>query len=243
MMFPLFAAGTTSNKKLIHRLDPRVKLLSMCFFVLAVIFTPYQRPLKFMMYFLLLLLLAVMDRIPFRAAVGRLLLLVPLLLFLGLSAVLFGGNKPQENVNILWNITVKSGLTFLSLLVLTLTTDFYDLVKILELVKLPQVIPSLLSFAYRYSFLFLGEAKRMLTAKEARSFGKKNKIEEIRTLTRLLPRLFLRALDRSERIYAAMLARGYKGSIQTLKYFNLQKADFVFIFLFLSTTAVIWVWP
>jgi len=243
MMFPFFAAKKTSAKQFIHGLDPRIKLLSMCFFILAIIFTPYQRPFKFMMYFLLLLLLTVVDRIPLKAAFGRLLLLGPFLLFLGLSKVLFGQNEPQENLNIIWNITVKSGLTFLSLLVLTLTTDFYDLIKSLELFKLPRVVPALLAFAYRYSFLFLREAKRMWAAKEARTFGKRKKIEEIKTLTRLLPRLFLRVFDRSERIYAAMLARGYKGTIQTLKYFKLQRVDFFFIILFLSIITVIWVWP
>jgi len=79
---------------------------------------------------------------------------------------------------------------------LTLTTDFYDLIKSLELFKLPRVVPALLAFAYRYSFLFLREAKRMWAAKEARTFGKRKKIEEIKTLTRLLPRLFLRVFDR-----------------------------------------------
>jgi len=241
-MFPFFAAKKTPTKHLIHGLDPRIKLLSMSFFMVAIVFTPYQRPFKFMMYFLLLLLLAVVDRIPLKAILRKLLFLGPLLLLLGLSVILFGQNVASENLNIIWNIIVKSGLIFLCLLVLTLTSDFYDIIKSLELFKVPRVIPSLLSFAYRYSLLLLSEAIRMLMAKEARSFGKREKKEEIKILTKFLPCLFLRALDRSERIYAAMLARGYNGTIQTLKYFKLQRVDFFFIILFLSIITVIWVW-
>lgn len=242
-MYPFMTNRTTSHRGVIHDLDPRIKLVALSFFILAVIFTPSPRPLKFMMYFLILLLLAIIDRIPWKMAVGKLILLGPLLLFLGFSVVLFGQNAPLENVNIIWNITVKSVLTFLSLLFLTLTTDFYDLVKSLELFKVPRIVTSLLSFSFRYSFLLLSEGRRMMLAKEARTFRKRKRIEEIKTLVRLLPRLFLRVVDRSERIYAAMLAKGYKGRIQTLKYFKLKSIDFVFIFLFLSIITVIWVWP
>jgi energy-coupling factor transporter transmembrane protein EcfT len=38
--------------------------------------------------------------------------------------------------------------------------------------------------------------------------------------------------ERSERIYAAMLSRGYEGKIRTLSFFRLGKRDFFFIFLF-----------
>ena len=115
-MFPFFAAKKTPTKHLIHGLDPRIKLLSMSFFMVAIVFTPYQRPFKFMMYFLLLLLLAVVDRIPLKAILRKLLFLGPLLLLLGLSVILFGQNVASENLNIIWNIIVKSGLIFLCLI-------------------------------------------------------------------------------------------------------------------------------
>ena len=39
--------------------------------------------------------------------------------------------------------------------------------------------------------------------------------------------LFLRALERSERVYAAMLSRGYDGHMRTLTRFRMMTLDWV----------------
>lgn len=221
-----------SNKRFLHRLDPRAKLISFFVLIFAIAFTPSHQYLKFMIYFFMLFLMIVLDRIPLKDLGKRLLLIIPLLFFLASSVLLFGKNQPYRELYIIWNISIKSILIFLSLAVLSLTTEIYHLLKALELLKLPRIIPSLLSFAYRYSFLLAREAERLNRARESRSFGRKKKRVEIKMLSRLLPHLFFRTLTRSERIYAAMLSRGYEGKIQTLSFYKPGKEDFLFIFLF-----------
>jgi len=221
-----------SKKRFLHRLDPRVKLISFFVIILAVVFTPSHHYLKFMVYFFLLLFIIILDRIPIKDLGKRLFFIFPLLIFLASSLLLFGKNKHSGDLDILWNILIKSLLSYLSLAVLSLTTEFYHLVKGLELLKLPRIIPSILSFAYRYNFLFVREAERLNRAKESRSFGKRKKLGEIKILSQLVPHLFFRTYARSERIYAAMLSRGYEGKIKTLSFFKPGKKDFLFIFLF-----------
>ena len=41
--------------------------------------------------------------------------------------------------------------------------------------------------------------------------------------------MFLRTYDRGERVYVAMLARGYGGTMPRLDAFALRRADFVFL--------------
>lgn len=221
-----------SKKRFLHRLDPRVKLISFFVLILAVVFTPSHHYLKFMVYFFMLLFMIILDRIPIKDLGKRLFFIFPLLVFLASSLILFGKNQHSGDLDILWNILIKSLLSYLSLAVLSLTTEFYHLVKGLELLKLPRIIPSILSFAYRYNFLFVREAERLNRAKESRSFGKRKKLGEIKILSQLVPHLFFRTYARSERIYAAMLSRGYEGKIKTLSFFKPGKKDFLFIFLF-----------
>lgn len=241
-MMPLFfSEKPISRKKFLHQLDPRVKLFVFTVIIFVIIFTPSRQFFKFMVYFLMLLLMIAFDRIPLKSLGKRLLLIVPLLIFLTFSVIIFGENQPPQKLDILWNIMIKSALCFLSAAVLTLTTEFYDLIKGLELLRLPLIVPSLLSFAYRYSFLFVKEAVRMNRAKESRSFGKRKKLMEIKIFSRLLPHLFFRTLERGERIYAAMLSRSYDGRIQTLNYFKPEMNDFFFIFLFLFILLVTWI--
>lgn len=231
-----------SKKRFLHRLDPRVKLISFFVLILAFVFTPSHQYLKFMVYFFMLLFMIVLNRVTVKDLGKRLFFIFPLLVFLASSLLLFGKNKFYQDLDILWNILIKSVLCFLSLAVLSLTTEFYYLVKGLELLKLPRIIPSILSFAYRYSFLFGREAERLNRAKESRNFGKRKKLDEIKIISRLLPHLFLRTFARSERIYAAMLSRGYEGKIKTLNFFKPGRKDFLFVSFFLSLLVITLIW-
>ena len=91
-MDPFLSQKAGWQQGLSSHFDPRIKIVAISFFMVAVIFTPYHQPFKFMMYFLSLLLLAVIERIPWKEAIGKVILLGPLLLFLGLSILLFAKN-------------------------------------------------------------------------------------------------------------------------------------------------------
>ncbi|MFP4083120.1 MAG: cobalt ECF transporter T component CbiQ [Candidatus Aminicenantes bacterium] len=243
-MMSFFTTGDQNPKKrFVHQLDPRVKLISFFTLGLAAVFTPSRCFLKFMGYFLMLLILVVVDRIPVKEVGKRMALILPLLFFLASSVLLFGGEKFSQDLMIIWNLFIKSFLIFLSLAVLSLTTEFHHLVKALELLRIPRLIPALLFFAHRYSFLFSQEGQRMLRARESRRFGRKKKMAEIKLFSRLLSPLFFRTFSRSERVYAAMLSRGYEGKIQTMSFLSLGTRDILFIFFFFSILVFIWVWP
>jgi cobalt/nickel transport system permease protein len=95
------------------------------------------------------------------------------------------------------------------------------------------VVISVLTFAYRYIFLFSDEAERMRRAKKSRTFKRQKPTDGIKTLVPMVSHLFLRAFERAEKIYAAMLSRGFDRKIETLTPFKISKKDWIFFSVFL----------
>ena len=74
-----------------------------------------------------------------------------------------------------------------------------------------------IEFAYRYLFVVTDEASRMLQARAGRSAAVEGRRSggsirwRARVAGNLVGTLFVRSIERSERVHAAMLARGYDG--------------------------------
>jgi cobalt/nickel transport system permease protein len=87
-------------------------------------------------------------------------------------------------------------------------------------------------FLYRYLFVLADEARRMLQAREARSGapdgrGGGSVAWRAQVTGSMAGTLFLRSYERSERIYMAMLARGYDGTVRTLSPPSLRLVDWI----------------
>jgi cobalt/nickel transport system permease protein len=121
------------------------------------------------------------------------------------------------------SVVVKSWLSVQAALLLTATTHFTAVLYALRALRLPEVMVAILSFAYRYLFVMVDEAQRMLRARESRAAelpGRKGGGSiawQAAVVGRMVGTLFLRAYERSERIYVAMLSRGYGGELRALK--------------------------
>jgi cobalt/nickel transport system permease protein len=223
---------------LLHSLDPRVKIITFFFLIFVILFTPSSSHFKFLVYSLGVVFMIALSHIRIRDISRRFLLLFTLLLFLAASLFLFGKKPFTEEIAILWNLFIKSWLIFFCLAVLNLTTEFHDIIKSFEQLKVPRLITSLFSFAYRYSTLFFEEAERTRKAVVSRSFGRGGRMDKIKVMKHVLPHIFFKSLERSERIYAAMLSRGYVGKIQTFSFYRLKRIDFLYLFFFLSLLAL-----
>ena len=120
------------------------------------------------------------------------------------------------------SVVVKSWLSVQVALLLTATTHFTDLLYALRALRLPAVLVTILSFAYRYLFVMVDEAQRMLRARDCRAATLPDKAagRSLRwragVVGQMAGTLFLRSYERSERIYVAMLARGFSGELRAL---------------------------
>lgn len=119
-------------------------------------------------------------------------------------------------------IALKSWLSVQVALLLTFTTPFHDLLDAMRELRLPRIIVAIIGFMYRYLAVLGEEAQRLMRARAARSAvaadgqGGGTIAWRARVTGGMVGSLFLRSYERSERIYAAMLARGFEGTFRHL---------------------------
>jgi cobalt/nickel transport system permease protein len=119
-------------------------------------------------------------------------------------------------------ILLKSWVSVQAALLLAFTTPFHDLVDALRELRVPRIMIAIIGFMYRYLAVMTDEAGRMMRARAARSAapragGGGTVIWRATVTGRMVGSLFLRSYERSERIFAAMQARGFDGEFRYLE--------------------------
>ena len=112
-------------------------------------------------------------------------------------------------------ILAKDSLAFLGTVLLVQVTPFRELLVAMRRLGVPATLVATLHFMYRYLFVLADELDRMVTARRARTFRRSGRLDW-GLLTGLIGVLFLRSFERGERVHAAMLARGWDGTVKTL---------------------------
>lgn len=88
-----------------------------------------------------------------------------------------------------------------------LTTPFGQVLQAMRWYRVPEILVDTLAMMYRYAFLLFAEFGRMRAAAQSRG-GRSSRWREMQSLGRICAQIFMRAFDRSERIYWATFARG-----------------------------------
>lgn len=227
---------------LIHRLDPRIKLISVLTFILFVIFTKPASFIAFALYGILIFALILLSKIPFSFFLKRSLVIMPFVLMVAIfipfikegevvSAYSLGSLKLKltyEGLLILWNCLVKAYLCILSMVLLISSTRLSDLLKALEKLRCPLIFTMILSFMYRYIFVIQDELMKMRQAKEARSVGGSVWFHT-KVMSNMIGVLFMKSYERGENVYLAMRSRGFEGKINTIDSLKFKKTDFYFL--------------
>jgi cobalt/nickel transport system permease protein len=236
----------------VHRLDPRTKLITTFAFILVVVLTPPLKWQAFAIYFSLLIALILLSKVPPLYVLKRSLVIVPFVLFIAIFIPFFKPGEVAGSYNILmweisvtysglivlWNVVIKAWLSVLSLILLSSTTKFPELLKGLEQLRMPRVMVMILSFMYRYIFVLVDEVVRMKQARDSRNFGGK-RMWQLKTIGNMVGTLFIRSYERGERIYVAMVARGFDYETRTLSNLRFERADLYFGMGFLMCLAMI----
>ncbi len=219
-------------KSPVHELDPRVKTVCFVLFILAVVLTPPTHFAAFFLYAFLLFSIIFLSDVPLGYVMKRSLIIVPFAGMIGIFNLFF---KPPI---VFFNILIKSWLSVLALIVLSSTTDFPSLLKALEALKMPKLLTTILSFMYRYIFTLIEQVQKMEQARIARSYGRRG-FYQMRAAGNMLGSLFINTYERGERIYQAMLARGYHGHAHSPHRFTAHIQDTAFATFFLTALLVI----
>jgi cobalt/nickel transport system permease protein len=200
----------------LHRLDPRWKLAVTLLFVIAVVSTPMSAWPWLATEGLIVAFVVGLSGVPPRELMQRWLGFLLLVSFL---AVMIAVSHPERLhlgiLGVTLAILAKNSLAFLAVLLLANVTPFPRILHALGALGTPAVLVATLHFMYRYLHVLADELDRMVKARRARSFKRSGRLDW-GLLTGLIGVLFVRAFERGERVYAAMLARGWDGTIRTL---------------------------
>ena len=220
----------------IHRLDPRAKLVATLTFIVTVVSFPKHEITGLLPFFLFPVLLISLGDIPVKFILKKVLLVSSFAVFIGIFNPLLDRQVSSSflGVPISWgwisffSIMLKFFLTIASALLLIATTSFPGICHSLQKIGMPDIFVSQLLFLYRYIFVLVEEAMKIVRARDMRSFNKKG--HNMKTFTHLIGTLFLRTMERAERVYQAMLSRGFNGRLHAMKPYGFRAVDAAFLF-------------
>ena len=207
---------------LLHRRDPRSKIVALLVFL--VVLATAHNGLVFLLPALFLLLSAAVlaARLPLFAALLRAAVVVPFTAIFALMSWYAG----DPRLGIL--LVSKAYLSALAVLLLVATTTVPSLFNGLAAIRLPRFILLVAQFLYRYSFVISEEALHMSKAAAARGMAHRHWLPSglrFRAVAGALAALFARSYARAESIHHAMLARGFRGHLQSLESPSFREAD------------------
>ncbi|HEV2392676.1 MAG TPA: CbiQ family ECF transporter T component [Verrucomicrobiae bacterium] len=188
----------------LNRVPPGLKLAAALLILLGTALLPRRVGPPYLLPASLLLCLWPFSRMPLGYALKRLVLVEFFILGIGLLSLL----RP-EAFPALISAVVKSNLCVFTMLLLTWTTPFQEILRELRRLRLPAVMLTTLALMYRYLPVLADESRRMQRARASRTFSPSRRLAW-RSLSVIIAHLFIRSIDRAERIYLAMCARGWK---------------------------------
>jgi cobalt/nickel transport system permease protein len=221
----------------VHSLDGRIKLLLTLAFILSVALTPIGAWPVYILMFSLMLCVEVISDLGVRYVLKRSLLAFPFVLaalpviFTASGAAAFeltigpwALTVTQPGLERFLSIACKSWISVQAAVVLAASTPFPNLLAAMRAIHVPRLLVAIFSLMWRYLFVLADEALRLMRARAARSSHSENPaLKAGGSLTwraqvagGMAGGLFLRSIERSDRIYMAMVARGYDGEVRAL---------------------------
>jgi cobalt/nickel transport system permease protein len=212
-------------------MDARVKVTLALAFIVSLNLTPHGAWPAYILFFALSLSAALLARLGAGFVLKRAFLAVPFVL--AAAPLIFTGPEPHATLPLFHgfqiayspagggrfaSIAVKSWISIQAASLLASTTRVPDLLAALRQMKVPRLLVAIVGLMWRYLYVLSEEVTRMLRARSSRSATLPGSRRAGGTLPwrarvtgGMAGSLLLRSLERSDRVYAAMLSRGYNG--------------------------------
>jgi cobalt/nickel transport system permease protein len=227
-----FAEGNT----ILHRLDPRVKFIfASPLIIMVAVVKGVEGPFFALATAIVFAVLARLDPVK---VLRRLMALNAFLLVLwvflpfsypGTEVFTVGPLRAtREGVSYVLGITLKGNAIVLITIAVFGTSGAFRLAHALLHLKVPRKLVYLFFFFYRYLSVLHEEYTRLRGAMKIRCFRPGTNMHTYRTYAYLVGMLVVRSYERSERIYGAMLCRGFRGHFPLMHHFHLHLSDLAF---------------
>lgn len=207
----------------IHRLDARAQLVTTFGFILVVMSYSRYEVAALMPLFIYPVILAVMGRLPVMCLFQKIAIAAPFALFVGIFnpwldhhvEAMIGPYPVTGGWLSFVSIMLRFVLTAGAAIILVACTGIHRLCEGAARMGVPRVFVVQLMFLYRYFFVIGDEGNRMARGVRMRATG--TRALGLRMYGMLVGQMLIRAMDRAQRIYRTMVARGFEGEIHVLQ--------------------------
>ena len=177
------------------------------------------------------------SKIPLLFALRR---LRPVALFLAVVFVVFALSPAGTLRGLL--IVIRATAMVLLVFPLLGTTRFEVMMQALSSLRVPGPVVQVILFTYRYFFVHADQLRRMRIAMRARGFELRFRTWTPKILGHALGVVLVGSVERTERIYGAMVCRGFSGTFRSRTNFQTKLTDVLFCCCMLAAEGAVVVW-
>ncbi|MCB2199082.1 energy-coupling factor transporter transmembrane protein EcfT [bacterium] len=223
----------------LHELDARSKILIFFGILLSAVLVPNGHWLLFAIHLILIVLFLILSRMPVSHFLTHLGVILPILaMVLFASPFLASNSRAPVVLDLGWigtiteaglihliSLACKALLAISSVILLIHTAKFHELLRGFEQIRVPVLLIQVTAMASRYLLLLVEDVTTLRNSMVNRGY-RGRWIGQARLIGRLVGVLFLRSIERSERISHAMLSRGWRGGARRVPWTPLAWVDF-----------------
>lgn len=233
----------------LHRIDPRVRMLCVLATSIGIAVTPRLEPLS--VAAVAALCLALLARIPLPLLWRRLWVLNGFMIIVLASLPLSVDGEAvwqyaaltfsREGLEQAARIALTGNILVLLLTALVATMEPVVMAHALLHLRVPEKLVRILMFAIRYIDVLNRSRQRIARSMKARGYIARFDAHSLRSSAHMVGSLVAESMDRAQRIERAMRVRGWNGRFPVLHHFHSAPRDFVFAALFvLGLIGVLW---
>ncbi|KAA8675378.1 cobalt ECF transporter T component CbiQ [Clostridium sp. MT-14] len=243
----------SGNKSFLHRLDGRVKTV---LFLSAIIITTFLSKWYLIVSLWMLSIIGYYTLgVPWKRLIKRLLIPFSIAWLVFVSVLFTNGETVLTYIPFgTYHLNIyREGLALGTLLmlrimaavslacILSFCTPMIEILETLRILKVPSIIIDLADMMYRYIFIIEDTGKNMRYAQLSRMGDRSSWLRRIEDTGKIAVYIMIESLDRSVRVYNAMLSRGYNEDSRQAKFFTypIPAGDFRFGILIMALLMVL----
>lgn len=237
----------SEGKSFFHRLDPRVKILT--FIPYAMVIAIAKSIIVPATAFALSLAMAMLADLNSKKLLDRIVVVNIFVLMLWIFIPFsYPGEEffsigpltaSKQGFLYVLSIAMKTNAIVLATISILGTSGIFSLAHAFIHLKVPDKLVYLFFFFYRYISVLHEEYLRVRRSMVIRSFKAGINIHTYKSYAYLVGMLLVNSYERSQRLYNAMLCRGFKGQFPVMNHFRLRKSDFAFGLLMAIVTVIL----
>ncbi|WP_097026915.1 cobalt ECF transporter T component CbiQ [Clostridium peptidivorans] len=212
-----FLDELATKNTIIHKINPSIKLLVTIIYLVVVLSFGKYNIIGLLPYVFYPIIIFILSEVPFSPIFKKSLIVLPFVIGIGIFNPVFDTKTyiiiSEIYISGGWisfaSLMIKCSLTVLAGLLLIATTGIEKIALVLRKLFIPKIFVTQFVLTYRYISVLLEETAQVIKAYHLRAPRRKG--VSFKVSGSLLGQILLRAFDRANRVYDAMILRGFNG--------------------------------